>query len=323
MSFRSMVIAAVLAAFALAPVSKADAFCGWRRRARAFCGYSTFYSTYSYGCAPFYRSYYYAAPTVWAPSVYYSRVITPTYYAPTYYYRAPVVVGLPLCSTTPSTTPTITPTAPTIETTPGVQTVQAPATNLVADAKQSDPTFRYSSFSAAPAIRPSNLTTLEKALEFVKNGDIHFKKHRFQAALQEYKAATRMAPDLAEGHFKQGFALVATNRYDLAADAMKRGMRTYPVTPSGPISLDVLYNGSALAQDAHRESLALAALDSMRDGDLFMLVGMYLKHEGQVERSVKFFRKAESLMNSEDAALLRTMLQDSNRVAALAGGRET
>lgn len=333
MSFRKLVLGLVFTALACAMVNQAQAHCfGLFRR---HCGYgyrSCYYGSYasfSYGYRPVYYSSYYAYPRVWSPSVYYSRVITPTYYynpAPVYYAPAPVVIGVPFCATTPAKPSTDV--LPSPETSPaGVREVRSSDVGVLAsvrrEAEASSARFRYaSSFTPAPKIKASNATTLELARRFVGFGDQLFKKQRFQEALQQYKSATRVAPDLSEGYYRQGFALVATNRYELAAAAMKKGMQANLVTPAQPTLLDELYNGSALAQDAHRESLALAALDKMNDGDLFLLVGMFLKHEGQPVRATKFFDRAEKLLSRDEGNLLRQLRSDEPRVAYAKIGRE-
>ena len=64
--------------------------------------------------------------------------------------------------------------------------------------------------------RVANFETRERALHFQRQGDQLFAKQKAHEALQQYKKATQTAPDLTSGYIRQGFALIATNRYELA-----------------------------------------------------------------------------------------------------------
>lgn len=149
-------------------------------------------------------------------------------------------------------------------------------------------------------IRATNVETLKKARRYLALGDDLFRRQKFHSALQQYKAATRFAPELAEGYFRQGYALIATSRYDLATQAFKRGLRTDPEIAKSDFLLNEIYGDAKMTKTAHLETLATAALDRDTDSDLMFLLGVFLHYDGQAERGVKFFRRANDLAGADN-----------------------
>lgn len=149
---------------------------------------------------------------------------------------------------------------------------------------------------AAPAgPRASNLAARERASHFVAAGDQLFREQKQHEALQRYKSAAQAAPDVADAYFRQGFALIATNRYALAAEAFRRGLSLAPDWPSSDFRLDHLYGDAALARQAHQDALANAALHDPENADLMFTLGVFLHFDGQQERARKFFARAKEL----------------------------
>lgn len=147
--------------------------------------------------------------------------------------------------------------------------------------------------------RVSNAETLKKARKYLANGDALFRRQKYHSALQEYKAATRFSPELAEGYLRQGHALVATSRFELAAAAFKRALKTDPEVVNLKLPLDELYGDAKLAKTSHLETLASAALESDREADLMFLLGVFLHYDGQTARATKFFKRAFDLAGAD------------------------
>lgn len=172
---------------------------------------------------------------------------------------------------------------------------------------------RQVSRPAVPVSRPStnvrevkysNPTARQRAGLYVKYGDELFRQQRYHEALQRYKSAAAAAPDIAEVYFRQGHALVASNRFELAATAFKRAMSLRPADlDRNGFKLDEIYGDSKLAKNAHVEALARTALARPEDADILFLVGIFLRYDGQAERSGKFFQKAQLLAVDSDAHL--------------------
>lgn len=152
---------------------------------------------------------------------------------------------------------------------------------------------------ALPKPRASNLASRERARHFLSAGDQLFREQKHHDALQRYKSAAQAAPDLAETYFRQGFALVATNRFELAADSFRRGLTLAPDWPESSFRLDELYGEAALAKQAHIDALARAALAAPDDADLMFVLGVFLHFDGQTDRARRFFVRAQELTPGE------------------------
>jgi hypothetical protein len=104
-----------------------------------------------------------------------------------------------------------------------------------------------------------------------------------------------MAPDLAEAHWRQGHALIATSNFQLATTAFKRAIALTDDISRGGFHLDQLYGGAALTKTAHLESLAEWALSRSDSSDPFFLLGVFLTYDRQEQRAEKFFDYASTL----------------------------
>jgi hypothetical protein len=154
-----------------------------------------------------------------------------------------------------------------------------------------------------PKPRESNAASKERAAHFLAAGDNLFREQKHHEALQRYKSASQAAPDVASAYFRQAFALVATNRSPLAADAFRRGLALDPSWPSSEFRLDDLYGEAGLAKQAHQDALATAALHDPENADLMFVLGVFLHFDGQAERAQKFFAKARELDGARAASI--------------------
>jgi len=157
--------------------------------------------------------------------------------------------------------------------------------------------------AAKPDLRGTNARSIELARKFIAIGDNHFANQRFIEANSRYRTAARAAPQLADVYFRQGFALAATGRYDLAAKALKRGLQHDPGWARSGFRLAALYGENRAAKTAHVEAMAAAAEKEPGNGDLLFLVGVYLHFDGHADRSGPFFQAAAKLAAGDDAHL--------------------
>ena len=150
---------------------------------------------------------------------------------------------------------------------------------------------------ALPRMGPriSNLETRQRAMRFLAEGDTLFAAQNFNSALQKYKLAANIAPDLNEAWWRQGHAFVATRNFNLAATAFKRAIATTDNLGRGGFRLDDLYDGASITKASHLESLAELALSRSSDSDAYFLIGLFLNYDGQAERASKFFARASEL----------------------------
>ncbi|REK13061.1 MAG: hypothetical protein DWQ37_10585 [Planctomycetota bacterium] len=141
-----------------------------------------------------------------------------------------------------------------------------------------------------------------RAGRFIGYGDKVFADQRYLAALERYKTAGEVAPDLADTYFRQGFAQVALGHYEKAARAYRRGLRLRGDWQASPFRLDQLY-AAPVPKNAHIEALAREVQANPFDGELLMVLGMQLYFDGEPQRAEAFFSRAAQLGANEDRLL--------------------
>lgn len=159
------------------------------------------------------------------------------------------------------------------------------------------------------ALRVSNIESRRRALRFVEAGDALFREQRYHEALQKYKSAAEAAPDVADSYMRQGFALLATARYELAATAFKRGLAVDADWAATPFRLDSIYGDAHISKDTHVENLVHVLLERPADADLIFVLAMFLQYDGDTERAGRFFHKAADIAG-KDAPYLRPYLSE-------------
>jgi hypothetical protein len=160
-----------------------------------------------------------------------------------------------------------------------------------------------------PKIRATNASAKARAGRFIGYGDANFRKQVYLSAVERYKTAARVAPDVAETYFRQGFGFVAMGNYPSAARAFRRGLAVRADWIGSPFRLDQIYGDNQIAKTAHLESLAMAVDANPLDADLLMLLGLQVFFDGQAARSEVFFVRAAQLGGNEDRLLDRFLPQ--------------
>jgi cytochrome c-type biogenesis protein CcmH/NrfG len=158
----------------------------------------------------------------------------------------------------------------------------------------------------APAKRKPKATSAEqkgKAGKFIAFGDANFANHKYIPAVERYKTASQVAPDLPETYLRQGHALVALGQYENASKAFKRGLRMRSDWSDWPFRLDQLYAQDPLAKTSHIETLAKAVESNPLDSTLLFDLGMQLYFDGQHERAAVFFARVAELGGNEERLL--------------------
>ena len=150
------------------------------------------------------------------------------------------------------------------------------------------------------SVRSSNAETRRRAALLVESADGMFRRQRYHEALQQYKTASRIAPDVAAWYFRQGHALTAVKRYELAADAFKRGLALDPTEAASTLTLDTLYHDARLAKHSQLDTLAATTLARPDDANLMFVLGVFLHFDGQADRAEKFFERAAALSAPHD-----------------------
>jgi tetratricopeptide (TPR) repeat protein len=149
--------------------------------------------------------------------------------------------------------------------------------------------------AAKPALNQSNIAQRRKADQQIATGDMLFREQKFHAALQQYKDAARLAPDMAEPYWRQGHALIATANFELAGGAFKRALALDPNTSRDGFTLNKLYGPATIAKASHLEDLAAWALDHVASSEPYFLMGVTLHYDGQADRAAKFFARAAEM----------------------------
>lgn len=162
--------------------------------------------------------------------------------------------------------------------------------------------------SIARKLRKSTETTRGRADRYVGFGDSQFLRKQYRSALQRYKTAIETAPDFPDAYYHEAYALIAIGQYGQAAKALQTALKLDP-TVSDRFRLAGLYGDDRVAMTSHIESLARAALDRPTDPNLLMLVGLFLRDQGETAQAEKFLRKALKLAGP-DATYLKRLLKE-------------
>jgi len=146
--------------------------------------------------------------------------------------------------------------------------------------------------AGTPLVSRPNIAQRRKADQQIATGDMLFREQKFHSALQRYKDASRLAPDMAETYWRQGHALIATANFELAGGAFKRALALDPRIDRDGFSLAQLYGPATIAKTSHIEDLAGWALEHANTSDAYFLMGVTLHYDGQADRASKFFARA-------------------------------
>jgi hypothetical protein len=116
----------------------------------------------------------------------------------------------------------------------------------------------------------------------VGQGDAWYQKQNYAQAIARYRQAIADAPDFATPHFRLGFALASTRRYEMAAVEFKKGLELDPSWPQTGKPFDELYGNDRLLA---RESLVSEVLEwhknAPRDATRNFLAGVIVHfHDG-------------------------------------------
>jgi hypothetical protein len=157
-------------------------------------------------------------------------------------------------------------------------------------------------------VRTSNAESRRKAERYIAIGDELFAKQNWHSAMQKYKLAGQLAPDVAECYWRQGHALIAVNQYGQAASVFRRALMLNDDTSRNGFQLSDLYVDGEAAKNSHLESLAGEALGATVSADAYFLIGITLHYNGEQQRAQKFFQQA-AVMSSEDGQLVKAFMQ--------------
>lgn len=153
---------------------------------------------------------------------------------------------------------------------------------------------------AGPDVLPrTNAESVATGRKFIAYGDAQFAEQQYGQAHLRYKKAAQAAPQLAQAYLRQGWALVASGRYELAMAAFKKGLELDPDWPASDFRLDELYGPNRMAKTAHVDALAAAAAEEPDNPDLLFLVGVFLFFDGQPHRARPFFERITRLPPGE------------------------
>ena len=147
--------------------------------------------------------------------------------------------------------------------------------------------------------RGTNERSLALAWKFIGYGDALFAKQRYAEAKDCYRKAIRNAPQLADACFREAFAMAAIGRSDLAAAAIKRGLKFDPAWPKSHFEIEGLFGHNAATKDAMLDALADGVIDKPTDCDRLYVLGVCLYFDGQSDRAATLFDRARPLAGND------------------------
>lgn len=184
---------------------------------------------------------------------------------------------------------------------PALQGVEQPLDNLPPESAPAptqpelpEPSVDRAPFEARQDVpQASSEAARRRAAKYVQQGDQLFARGRYLEAMSVYQRAASSTPDSAQPLIRQGLAYLAANRYERAADTIRRGLRLEPDYATSGFRLNHLYAGDLNAKNKHLEALAEAANTDPRNADLPLLAAIFLHYDGQTERAAPFFAASQ------------------------------
>lgn len=142
----------------------------------------------------------------------------------------------------------------------------------------------------SPAISTAQAARCEKA---IMEGDAQFAKKKYLAAVERYRAASRIAPQLAKPYMRAGLALVAHGNYAGAARAFQRGLELPGAVADQQSTLQEICGPEIL--NASNARLADKLRSAPQDGNLLVSMGMQLFYSGELDRAAQYLQQAAGL----------------------------
>jgi tetratricopeptide (TPR) repeat protein len=143
--------------------------------------------------------------------------------------------------------------------------------------------------------RPTNPRANALAWKYIGYGDGLFAKQRYGEAADRYRRAAGTAPLLAEAWFRRALALTATGRYELAVNAVKRGLKLDPKWPKIVFdAADTLWP-DAKDKETYFATLTKLAAEHPASSDVQFLVGLHFHIDGQHDQAKKYFARAQRI----------------------------
>jgi tetratricopeptide (TPR) repeat protein len=140
-----------------------------------------------------------------------------------------------------------------------------------------------------------------RAEAVMATGDRMFGEEKYATALARYRSATRISPDLADAHLREGFALLAQNKTLAAVKAFRRGLEIRQDWSDSRFQLGEIYAKSALVEKT--EMLSDAVQSRPNDANNLVALGMQLYFDGQRDQAAETFAKAATLGANDDHLL--------------------
>lgn len=158
------------------------------------------------------------------------------------------------------------------------------------------------------ALRGTNAQSVALAWKFINAGDLLFSRQQYAEANDRYRKASNAAPQLVDAWFRQGFALAATNRYELSSAAFKRALQLDATWPRASFDLDDLFGRNAAAKRVRLDAMADAAVQKPNDFERLFVLGVHLHFDGQTDRATKYFAQAQHVAGGDEASYPQAFL---------------
>jgi hypothetical protein len=152
---------------------------------------------------------------------------------------------------------------------------------------------------AKKADRPTPGRAATVAWKFIAYGDGYFGKKKYNDALERYRTASRQSASIADAWFRQGFALAALNKYDLAAKAFHHGLEINADWATTDFHLSDIYGSEDEDKKNKIDVMTTMAEGQPTNGDLAFVLGVHLYFDGQTDKAAPFFRKAAQISGND------------------------
>ena len=155
---------------------------------------------------------------------------------------------------------------------------------------------------------------------YLEVGDNYFREGRYVDALSRYRRAARAAPQRATVHLRQGFALAAIQRYDLAAQSFEQALELEPGALRPPFHLNTLFRGDQEAKERLLDATAAAVEAAPNDVEPLYVYGVLLYCNGQLVEAEATLERVVEFLGERPQHVTALLVDVDERMERLLGG---
>jgi Flp pilus assembly protein TadD len=132
---------------------------------------------------------------------------------------------------------------------------------------------------------------VEKAQPFLRQAEVAFSQNNFAAAVEDYRRALKVKPDLAQAHYGLGLALARLGHYQEAVKSFQEALHYKPGWTTALKDLGVTYLKLKRWPEAEK-AFNIALKHNPQDAEAYYDLGVALGKQGKHKEAREAFEKA-------------------------------